>query len=75
MVRPRVRIHLQVTSLLYISVFSADQRPRTPSSRSQKLADLFREANLKVATQKYEYHPSHRNITGENVYAILRVWP
>jgi glycosylphosphatidylinositol transamidase len=41
-------------------------------SRNNKLADLFREANLKVAKQKYTYHISDTNISNENVYAVLQ---
>ncbi|KAF1365136.1 Glycosylphosphatidylinositol:protein transamidase, GAA1 component [Lizonia empirigonia] len=40
--------------------------------RSQKLGDVFRSNNLKVATQKYSYHVSNRTISNENVYAILQ---
>ncbi|ORY15898.1 Gaa1-like protein [Clohesyomyces aquaticus] len=39
--------------------------------RTQRLGDIFRSSNLKVATQKYEYHSSGRNISNQNVYAIL----
>ncbi|KAF2470317.1 Glycosylphosphatidylinositol:protein transamidase, GAA1 component [Lindgomyces ingoldianus] len=39
--------------------------------RTQRLGDIFRSSNLKVATQKYEYHASGRNISNQNVYAIL----
>lgn len=44
----------------------------TAARRSEKLADVFRANNLKVATQKYTYHVSNRTIAGENVYAILQ---
>ncbi|KAF1949781.1 Glycosylphosphatidylinositol:protein transamidase, GAA1 component [Byssothecium circinans] len=40
--------------------------------RSRKLSELFREANLKVGTQKYTYHASGRNISNQNVYAVLQ---
>ncbi|KAJ4291024.1 Glycosyl phosphatidyl inositol protein transamidase complex subunit [Kalmusia sp. IMI 367209] len=40
--------------------------------RSKKLSELFRASNLKVATQKYTYLPSGRNISDENVYAVLQ---
>ncbi|KAF2175568.1 Glycosylphosphatidylinositol:protein transamidase, GAA1 component [Zopfia rhizophila CBS 207.26] len=40
--------------------------------RSQKLGDIFRSSSLKVATQIYEYHASGRNISNQNVYAILQ---
>ncbi|KAL1602854.1 Glycosyl phosphatidyl inositol protein transamidase complex subunit [Paraconiothyrium brasiliense] len=40
--------------------------------RSDKLSELLRASNLKVATQKYTYTPSGRNITSENVYAVLQ---
>ena len=33
---------------------------------------MFREQNLKVATQKYNYTVSNRTIANENVYAILQ---
>ena len=36
------------------------------------MTELFRASNLKVATQKYHYTPSGRNISNENVYAILQ---
>lgn len=34
--------------------------------------ELFRASGLKVATQKYTYNPSGRNISDENVYAVLQ---
>ncbi|KAF1977151.1 Glycosylphosphatidylinositol:protein transamidase, GAA1 component [Bimuria novae-zelandiae CBS 107.79] len=40
--------------------------------RTEKLSELFRATNLKVATQKYAYTPSGRNISNENVYAVLQ---
>jgi glycosylphosphatidylinositol transamidase len=40
--------------------------------RSEKLTELLRASNLKVATQKYTYTPSGRNISNENVYAVLQ---
>ncbi|KAJ4348300.1 Glycosyl phosphatidyl inositol protein transamidase complex subunit [Didymosphaeria variabile] len=40
--------------------------------RSDKLSELLRASNLKVATQKYTYTPSGRNISDENVYAVLQ---
>ncbi|KAH7378793.1 Gaa1-like protein [Pyrenochaeta sp. MPI-SDFR-AT-0127] len=40
--------------------------------RSQALEAVFREQNLKVATQKYNYTVSNRTIANENVYAILQ---
>lgn len=40
--------------------------------RSHKLEAIFKEQNLKVATQKYNYTVSNRTITNENVYAILQ---
>lgn len=40
--------------------------------RSEKLTELFSASNLKVATQKYTYTPSGRNISNENVYAVLQ---
>lgn len=33
---------------------------------------MLRASNLKVATQKYTYTPSGRNISDENVYAVLQ---
>ncbi|PSN62382.1 Glycosylphosphatidylinositol:protein transamidase, GAA1 component [Corynespora cassiicola Philippines] len=40
--------------------------------RSERLGDIFKSNNLKVATQKYEYHVSGRNLSDQNVYAILQ---
>ncbi|KAF2197663.1 Glycosylphosphatidylinositol:protein transamidase, GAA1 component [Delitschia confertaspora ATCC 74209] len=40
--------------------------------RSQRLGEIFKSSNLKVATQKYEYHASSRNVSGQNVYAVLQ---
>ncbi|OAF99780.1 Glycosylphosphatidylinositol:protein transamidase, GAA1 component [Paraphaeosphaeria sporulosa] len=40
--------------------------------RTERLSELLRASNLKVATQKYTYTPSGRNISDENVYAILQ---
>ncbi|CAO2656328.1 Nn.00g051310.m01.CDS01 [Neocucurbitaria sp. VM-36] len=40
--------------------------------RSQKLESIFREQNLKVATQHYNYTVANRTIANENVYAILQ---
>ncbi|KAI1514966.1 GPI transamidase component [Pyrenophora tritici-repentis] len=42
------------------------------AERSQRLEAIFREQNLKVATQHYNYTVSNRTITNENVYAILQ---
>ncbi|CAI6339045.1 unnamed protein product [Periconia digitata] len=42
------------------------------ADRSKKLADIFRESNLKVASQKYTYSAANRTIDNENVYAILQ---
>ncbi|KAF2122106.1 GPI transamidase-like protein component GAA1 [Lophiotrema nucula] len=40
--------------------------------RTRRLGDVFRSQNLKVATQRYKYHASGRNISNQNVYAILQ---
>jgi glycosylphosphatidylinositol transamidase len=40
--------------------------------RSRKLEAIFREQNLKVATQHYNYTVSNQTIANENVYAILQ---
>ncbi|KAH9862103.1 hypothetical protein IAQ61_010305 [Plenodomus lingam] len=40
--------------------------------RSHKLETIFKEQNLKVATQKYNFTVSNRTIANENVYAILQ---
>ncbi|KAI8939381.1 hypothetical protein NX059_003165 [Plenodomus lindquistii] len=40
--------------------------------RSRKLETIFKEQNLKFATQKYNYTVSNRTIADENVYAILQ---
>ncbi|KAF2788394.1 Glycosylphosphatidylinositol:protein transamidase, GAA1 component [Melanomma pulvis-pyrius CBS 109.77] len=40
--------------------------------RNQRLSEILRSSNLKVATQKYSYATSGRNISNENVYAILQ---
>jgi glycosylphosphatidylinositol transamidase len=50
----------------------ADLAGRPIEQRSQRLDEIFRSSNLKVGTQKYEYHASGRNISGENVYAVLQ---
>ncbi|KAF1946702.1 Glycosylphosphatidylinositol:protein transamidase, GAA1 component [Clathrospora elynae] len=42
------------------------------AERSQRLETIFREQNLKVATQHYNYTVSNRTIANENVYAILQ---
>ncbi|KAF2728263.1 Glycosylphosphatidylinositol:protein transamidase, GAA1 component [Polyplosphaeria fusca] len=42
------------------------------AERNQRLGDILRSHNLKVATQRYEYHASGRNISNENVYAVLQ---
>ncbi|KAL1800237.1 hypothetical protein ACET3X_000579 [Alternaria dauci] len=42
------------------------------AERSQRLEAIFREQNLKVATQHYNYTVSNRTIANENVYAILQ---
>lgn len=50
-----------------------DGPPRlTAPRRSAKLEAIFREQNLKVATQHYNYTVSNRTIANENVYAILQ---
>jgi glycosylphosphatidylinositol transamidase len=43
-----------------------------PSRRNQRLSEILRSSNLKVTTQKYSYSTSGRNISNENVYAILQ---
>ncbi|KAF2018334.1 Glycosylphosphatidylinositol:protein transamidase, GAA1 component [Aaosphaeria arxii CBS 175.79] len=40
--------------------------------RSKRLSEIFQSNNLKVATQKYSYQASGRNISNENVYAVLQ---
>lgn len=40
-------------------------------SIAEKLESILTSNNLKAARQKYQYQLSDRNITGENVYAIL----
>ncbi|KAF5844865.1 hypothetical protein GGP41_008857 [Bipolaris sorokiniana] len=47
-------------------------KDRPAAERSQKLEAIFREQNLKVATQHYNYTVSNRTIANENVYAILQ---
>jgi glycosylphosphatidylinositol transamidase len=42
------------------------------SRRNQRLSEILRSSNLKVTTQKYSYSTSGRNISNENVYAILQ---
>jgi len=42
------------------------------AERSQRLEAIFREQNLKVATQHYNYTVSNQTIANENVYAILQ---
>jgi GPI-anchor transamidase subunit GAA1 len=46
------------------------EKPR--EERVQKFIELFKAAGLKVATQKYAYTSSGREIIGENVYAVLQ---
>ncbi|KAF2851185.1 GPI transamidase-like protein component GAA1 [Plenodomus tracheiphilus IPT5] len=45
---------------------------RPVEERSHKLETIFKEQNLKFATQKYNYTVSNRTIANENVYAILQ---
>jgi glycosylphosphatidylinositol transamidase len=42
------------------------------SRRTQRLEAIFREQNLKVATQHYNYTVSNTTVANENVYAILQ---
>ncbi|KAF1929027.1 Glycosylphosphatidylinositol:protein transamidase, GAA1 component [Didymella exigua CBS 183.55] len=51
-------------------VWALNEQP--VEERSQRLGDIFRSNNLKVASQKYAYHVSNRTIANENVYAILQ---
>ena len=41
------------------------------SSVAQKLENLLASNDLKVARQRYQYDVNGRNVSGENVYAIL----
>lgn len=43
----------------------------TPDERSAKIKQLFHNAGLKTATQKYRYTSSGQVYEGENVYAVL----
>jgi GPI-anchor transamidase subunit GAA1 len=43
----------------------------TPDERTAKIRDLFHNAGLKTATQKYRYTSSGQVFEGENVYAVL----
>lgn len=45
---------------------------RTKEERTQRLQEIFKSHNLKVATQRYSYQASGRNISDKNVYAILQ---
>ena len=42
------------------------------NSIAEKLESLLLSSDLKAARQKYQYKLNDRNITGENVYAILQ---
>ncbi|OAP58557.1 hypothetical protein AYL99_07647 [Fonsecaea erecta] len=48
----------------------AEQRPLEDGT-SEKLEELFRNAGLKTAKQRYSYTSSGRVYEGENVYAVL----
>lgn len=45
---------------------------KSREERTEKLTELLRGAGVKVATQKYSYAASGRNISNENVYAVLQ---
>ncbi|KAF2869022.1 Gaa1-like protein [Massariosphaeria phaeospora] len=45
---------------------------KSVEERTQRLSTILGAHNLKVATQRYEYHASGRNISDQNVYAILQ---
>ncbi|KAF2660690.1 Glycosylphosphatidylinositol:protein transamidase, GAA1 component [Lophiostoma macrostomum CBS 122681] len=45
---------------------------RSVEERTQRLSDIFRSSNLKVATQRYSYQAAGRNISNQNVYAVLQ---
>ncbi|KAK6544171.1 Glycosyl phosphatidyl inositol protein transamidase complex subunit [Orbilia ellipsospora] len=38
---------------------------------AERIAEIFRSANLKVGTQRYSYKAAGGSYTGENVYAVL----
>ncbi|KAL9096418.1 MAG: hypothetical protein Q9165_001415 [Trypethelium subeluteriae] len=40
--------------------------------RTEKLAEFFKSCGLRVAGQTYRYTAAGRNITGQNVYAVLQ---
>ena len=50
----------------------AAQVDKSIPERNQRLSEILRSSKLKVATQKYSYAASGRNISNENVYAILQ---
>ncbi|KAF2261014.1 GPI transamidase-like protein component GAA1 [Lojkania enalia] len=50
----------------------ASQVEKSPQERNNHLGDILRSNNLRVATQNYEYHASGRNISNQNVYAVLQ---
>ncbi|KAF1987604.1 Glycosylphosphatidylinositol:protein transamidase, GAA1 component [Aulographum hederae CBS 113979] len=47
-------------------------RESSMEERNQRLEEIFKDAGLKVARQKYEYTAAGKTISGENVYAILQ---
>ncbi|MCJ1308613.1 Glycosyl phosphatidyl inositol protein transamidase complex subunit [Agyrium rufum] len=44
---------------------------KTQEETSKRLTEIFKSNDLKVATQKYEYHAAGNRYAGENLYAVL----
>lgn len=50
---------------------SREERRSADDRRSAKIQELFRNAGLKTARQRYSYTSSGKTFEGENVYAVL----
>ncbi|KAI9666377.1 MAG: Glycosyl phosphatidyl inositol protein transamidase complex subunit [Bathelium mastoideum] len=45
---------------------------KTDDERTEKLVELFKTCGLRVAHQNYQYTAAGKNVTGQNVYAVLQ---
>ena len=59
--------YITSTSITLCRFITDDQNRRT-----EKLAELFKASGLRVARQKYQYTAAGKNITEQNVYAVLQ---
>ncbi|KIX00970.1 uncharacterized protein Z518_10036 [Rhinocladiella mackenziei CBS 650.93] len=53
------------------STLNTEEKQTAQDKRSAKIQELFRNAGLKTAKQRYSYTSSGRTYDGENVYAVL----